>query len=355
MQQNIHGGDIYSRQIRLDFSVNGNPLGMPAEARLSLLAAINHVGEYPDAAAGELTETVSHMLSVQSGREIQGEYLVFGNGASELFLAIVHALKPENIVIPVPSFYGYEYAAKAVDSHIKYVYLSEETAFCPGKELLQVLTADTDLLFLANPNNPTGQLMSREYLRELMEHCRQQGIIVVLDECFIEFCETDREQPVSLLGKIDQYANLLLVRAFTKSFAMPGVRLGYLVCSNEGLREKIRRQLPEWNLSVFAQRAGIVCAGQAEQYLQDTVEYVKTERAYLREGLEAPGIRVVSGEADFLLLYTTQPIYDRLLAKGILIRNCENFRGLGEGYYRIAVKKHEENEVLLDELEQCLS
>lgn len=355
MQQNIHGGDIYSRQIRLDFSVNGNPLGMPAEARISLLAAINHVGEYPDAAAGELTETVSHMLSAQSGREIPKEYLLFGNGASELFLAIMHALKPKNIVIPVPSFYGYEYAAKAADSHIKYVYLSEETAFCLGKELLQALTADTDLLFLANPNNPTGQLMSREYLRELMEHCRQQGIIVVLDECFIEFCETDREQPVSLLGKIDQYANLLLVRAFTKSFAMPGVRLGYLVCSNEELREKIRRQLPEWNLSVFAHRAGIVCAEQAEQYLQDTVEYVKTERAYLREGLEAPGIRVVSGEADFLLLYTTQPIYDRLLAKGILIRNCENFRGLGEGYYRIAVKKHEENEVLLDELEQCLS
>ena len=106
---------------------------------------------------------------------------------------------------------------------------------------------------------------------------------------------------------------------------------------------------------MFAHRAGIVCAEQAEQYLQDTVEYVKTERAYLREGLEAPGIRVVSGEADFLLIYTTQPIYDRLLAKGILIRNCENFRGLGEGYYRIAVKKHEENGMLLDELEQCLS
>ena len=108
MQQNIHGGDIYSRPVRLDFSVNGNPLGMPAEARLSLLAAIDHVGEYPDAAAGELTETVSHMLSVQNGREIPKEYLLFGNGASELFLAIVHALKPKNIVIPVPSFYGYE-------------------------------------------------------------------------------------------------------------------------------------------------------------------------------------------------------------------------------------------------------
>lgn len=350
MQQNIHGGDIYSRQIRLDFSVNGNPLGMPDAAAQALREAAAHVGEYPDITAAALTEAVSRMLSGECGREIPEEYLLFGNGASELFLAIVRVFSPEQIVIPVPSFYGYEYAAEAAGSHIEYVYLPEETGFCPGQELLQALTEETDLLFLTNPNNPTGQLMNTEYLHQLLEHCRQQGIIVVLDECFVEFCETDREQPKSMLGETWQYENLLLVRAFTKSFAMPGVRLGYLVCSNAELREKIRRQLPEWNLSVFAQRAGIACAEQAEGHLQNTVEYVKTERAYLRKGLEKLGIRVVSGEADFLLLYTTQPIYDRLLAKGILIRNCENFRGLGAGYYRIAVKKHEENEVLLQEL-----
>lgn len=350
MQQNIHGGDIYSRQIRLDFSVNGNPLGMPDAAAQALREAAAHVGEYPDITAAALTEAVSRMLSGECGREIPEEYLLFGNGASELFLAIVRAFSPEQIVIPVPSFYGYEYAAEAAGSHIEYVYLPEETGFCPGQELLQALTEETDLLFLTNPNNPTGQLMNTEYLHQLLEHCRQQGIIVVLDECFVEFCETDREQPKSMLGETWQYDNLLLVRAFTKSFAMPGVRLGYLVCNNAEFREKIRRQLPEWNLSVFAQRAGIACAEQAEGHLQNTVEYVKTERAYLRKGLEKLGIRVVSGEADFLLLYTTQPIYDRLLAKGILIRNCENFRGLGAGYYRIAVKKHEENEVLLQEL-----
>lgn len=350
MQQNIHGGDIYSRQIRLDFSVNGNPLGMPDAAAQALREAAAHVGEYPDITAAALTEAVSRMLSGECGREIPEEYLLFGNGASELFLAIVRAFSPEQIVIPVPSFYGYEYAAEAAGSHIEYVYLPEETGFCPGQELLQALTEETDLLFLTNPNNPTGQLMNTEYLHQLLEHCRQQGIIVVLDECFVEFCETDREQPKSMLGETWQYDNLLLVRAFTKSFAMPGVRLGYLVCNNAEFREKIRRQLPEWNLSVFAQRAGIACAEQAEVHLQNTVEYVKTERAYLRKGLEKLGIRVVSGEADFLLLYTTQPIYDRLLAKGILIRNCENFRGLGAGYYRIAVKKHEENEVLLQEL-----
>ena len=135
MQQNIHGGDIYSRPVRLDFSVNGNPLGMPDAAAQALREAIQHVGEYPDITAVALTEAVSFMLSGECGREIPKEYLLFGNGASELFLAIVHALKPKNIVIPVPSFYGYEYAARAADSHIKYAYLSEQTAFGVGQEL----------------------------------------------------------------------------------------------------------------------------------------------------------------------------------------------------------------------------
>lgn len=352
MTKTIHGGDIYNKKIKLDFSVNGNPLGMPAEARLTLLAAINHVGEYPDIAAGELTEAVSRMLSAQSGREIPGEWLLFGNGASELFLAIVHALRPENIVIPVPSFYGYEYVAQAVDSHIKYVYLPEENGFCPGEELTGSLTEDVDLLFLANPNNPTGQLLNGEYLKKLLEHCRQRKITVVLDECFMEFCETDPAKSGSMLTELAYYKNLVLVRAFTKSFAMPGVRLGYLLSSDPGIRERIRRQLPEWNLSVFAQRAGIVCADHAEKYLRDTVEYVKNERAYLREELEKTGIRVVSGEADFLLLQTERPLYEELLEQGILIRDCENFRGLKKGYYRIAVKSREENEVLLKTLRE---
>ena len=273
-------------------------------------------------------------------------------GHQNFFLAVVHALKPRNIVIPVPSFLRIRVCGRSSRQPYKICISAGRDRIPSGAELLQELTADTDMLFVANPNNPTGQLMGREYLQELLEHCRQQGITVVVDECFIEFCESGREQPKFLLGEIGQYENLLLVRAFTKSFAMPGVRLGYLVCSNAELREKIRRQLPEWNLSVFAQRAGIACAEQSEQYLQDTVEYVKNEREYLWEGLEKLGIRVVSGEVDFLLLYTTQPIYDSLLAKGVLIRNCENFRGLGKGYYRIAVKKHEENEVLLQELAQ---
>lgn len=382
MQENIHGGDIYSRQIQLDFSVNVNPLGVPEAVTQALHAAVDHVGEYPDITAGKLSRAVSRMLSKRYGCEIPGEYLLFGNGASEVFMAIVHGLLPvekteykgqpeqqqeqwKQIVIPVPSFYGYEHAAKAVGSRIKYVSLKQALFMAENTEKISIqkdsecvnqlseqLTDDVDLLFLANPNNPTGSLWRKADLKNVLEHCRRKKITVVLDECFIEFCEKDPTQPLSMVNEIENYQNLIIVRAFTKIFAIPGVRLGYLVCSNHTLLEKIQKQLPEWNLSVFAQMAGVACVTDCEKYLQDTVEYVETERVFLRNGLEKLGIRVISGEANFLLLQTEQPIYEKLLQRGILIRDCENFRGLGKGYYRIAVKRHEENEALLRELNQ---
>lgn len=384
MQENIHGGDIYSRQIQLDFSVNVNPFGVPEAVTQALHAAVDHVGEYPDITAGKLSWAVSRMLSKRYGCEIPGEYLLFGNGASELFMAIIHVGLPvektgdmgqpeqqqeqwKQILIPVPSFYGYEHAAKAVGSRIKYVSFkqalmtenpekisTQKDSECLN-QLLEQLTDDVDLLFLANPNNPTGSLWRKADLKNLLAHCRRKNITVVLDECFIEFCEKDPMQPLSMVDEIENYPKLIIVRAFTKIFAIPGVRLGYLVCSNHTLLEKIQKQLPEWNLSVFAQMAGVACTTDCEKYLADTVEYVETERAFLRNGLEKLGIRVISGEANFLLLQTEQPIYEKLLQRGILIRDCENFCGLGKGYYRIAVKKHEENETLLRELENVVN
>ncbi len=140
---------------------------------------------------------------------------------------------------------------------------------------------------------------------------------------------------------------------FTKFYAVPGVRLGYLVCGEEGLLKAIEKQLPEWNLSVFAQAAGAACMGQ-EEYEKETVAYVKRERRFLQEGLEHMGLRIFPGEADFLLFYSPFPLYEPLLEKGILIRSCENFRGLTRGYYRIGVKRREDNERLLKAIGECI-
>ncbi|MBQ2801354.1 MAG: aminotransferase class I/II-fold pyridoxal phosphate-dependent enzyme [Lachnospiraceae bacterium] len=332
----IHGGDIYRNYVNIDFSVNVNPLGIPEAVKAALYEAVEKCHRYPDITTENLKKAVSEMLNVPK------EYLVFGNGASELFMAIIHGMNPKKTVIPVPSFYGYEYAAEATGGEVIYYQTKKETGFCMEKDFFTVLTEDTELLFFANPNNPTGNLMSREYVRNLLCHCRDKGIYVVLDECFIEFCDKE----ASVLEVIEEFDNLVVVRAFTKIFSIPGVRLGYLVCSNQPLLEKISRRLPEWNVSGFAQAAGCECALQTA-FVAKTVDYIREERLFLEEGLKQSGIRVFQSEANFLLIYSQQPLYEKLLEKGILIRDCRNFRGLSKGFYRIAVKSRKENEFLL--------
>jgi histidinol-phosphate aminotransferase len=332
----LHGGDIYRNHVEIDFSVNVNPLGIPETVETTLYEAVENCSRYPDISAEKLKKAVSGMLTVPK------ENLLFGNGASELFMAIIHGIKPKKTVIPVPSFYGYEYAAEVTDGEIIYYETKEKNDFCLQEDFLSVLTEDVDVLFLANPNNPTGKLMSREELRDVLSHCLDKEIYVVLDECFIEFCGKE----CSMLQEIKTFPNLILVRAFTKIFSIPGVRLGYLICSNQMLLDKIGRQLPEWNLSSFAQAAGYECAMQTA-FVEKTVTYTQKERQFLENGMKQMGFRVFSGKANFLLIYCEHPLYDRLLEDGILIRDCENFRGLSKGFYRIAVKSRKENETLL--------
>lgn len=335
----IHGGDIYRNRVKLDFSVNVNPLGMPASVKQALQEAVESCTEYPDIRQEALKAAVSDMFGIRR------EELLCGNGASELFMAVVHALHPRKVVIPVPSFYGYEYAAKACGSSITYYPLKEEKAFGLDEGILKMLDADVDMLFLANPNNPAGGLLTEEFLCRLLEHCHKQGIYVVMDECFLDFCR----QATSCLPYREKYENLICIRAFTKIFAIPGVRLGFLINSDKELTGRIAAQLPEWNLSAFAQKAGIVCAS-GKEYIRQTGDYVETEGRFLSEGLREAGLKVYPHVADFILVYTKMPLYERLLEKGILIRDCGNFRGLSNGYYRIAIKRREDNEQLLKEV-----
>lgn len=342
----VHGGDIYRNSVTADFSVSINPLGMPQSVEAALHRAAGRCGSYPDIEAQALKKAVGGMLAVPQ------EYLLFGNGASELLMAAAHGIKPKKTVISAPSFYGYEYAAKAVDSHILYYELKRENGFAVTENILEALTEDVELLILANPNNPTGRLIEKSVGMALLRHCEEKGIYVVLDECFIEFCGGNH----TMLPEIEQFEHLILVRAFTKIFAIPGVRSGYLICKNKPLLAQIAAQLPEWNLSCFAQEAGCACAEETE-FVTETAGYVRRERAFVEQELRRKGFRVFPSEANFVLIYRDESgyessLYEQLLKQGILIRDCANFRGLGRGFYRIAVKNREENRRLLQAVER---
>ena len=339
MSEIIHGGDVYRNKVNIDFSVSINPLGCPKNVKEALEKAIADVEKYPDIKCEILKDALFGMLCVKK------ENLLVGNGSSELFLSLAHACKAQKTFIVEPSFYGYEYAFSNHSEKVSYYELKEEKDFALSKDFLEVLNDDLDLLVIANPNNPTGKLIEKELLKNIIEVCKDKNIKVILDECFIEFAGEEN----SLINEIDSYPNLCIVRSFTKIFAIPGVRIGYAVCSDVEFVNEVNKHLPEWNISAFANAAGIECT-KCNDFVKESFEYVKEQRNYLSVELKKLGIKVFDSDCNFILIKDKRNLSDLLLEKGILIRNCSNFRSLSNEYYRISIKSQTENEKFISEL-----
>lgn len=341
----MHGGDIYRNHVEMDFSVSINPLPIPQNVKAALLSAIEHCTNYPDIYQEKLSRAVAKMLHINE------ECILFGNGASELFVAVLHGLKPKKVLLPVPGYLGYEKAVRAVEAGIIYYEMPKESGFCLRETFLDVLSEDVDLLFLTNPGNPVGNCIDAGLLQRILRRCREKDITVVLDECFIEF--TDNGEQRSYVLRISEFPNLLIVRAFTKFFSMPGVRLGYLLTGNGGYLEKTALHLPEWNLSVFAQEAGVAAVKEREYY-KKAIGLIKAEREYLLHEFHNMGVCVYPSDANFLMFYSEKEVKEMLLKRGILIRDLSDLKGLSKGYYRIGIRQHSDNEKLIDAMRMIM-
>lgn len=345
----MHGGNIYGNEIEYDFSVNLNPLGPPDSVRDALAAALNHVEEYPDPEYRELRRGLANYW------QLAEEQIVPGNGASELIPGIIRTLSPKTCMVTAPCYSGYETAlnAAAPSCRIHRIPLRAEDDFTlPENTCQEIARVKPNLLILTNPNNPNGKRISANRLREIADACRTTGTVLLMDECFLALSGGDVD---SLIHRIrSEVLPAVVLRAFTKTFAIPGVRLGYAVCSAP-MAERIRRELPEWNLSVFAQYAGRAAleaaAGGTSGYLAASVEMIAREREFLSAELEKLGLRVFPSDANYILFQSRdRELHQKLLDKGILIRDCRDYHGLTAGFYRTAVRTHRENTALL----QCL-
>lgn len=343
MLENPHGGDIYSGDYALDFSVNVNPFGPPEAVCQAVRESAGFLERYPDTSCRELREALSEKLSVLP------EQLIFGNGAAELIYALVQALRPRHALVTAPGFAEYEAALKAAGCRIHYYPLKPEHNFLPQEDFFSWITGETELVFLCNPHNPSGAALSREFLLQAARRAGQCGTVLAVDECFWQFVV--KENRVTLLDAVNGHPQLFLLHAFTKTYAMPGLRLGYGVSSDQGLLERMRRQMQAWNVSAPAQAAGLA-ALEETAYVERTAEAVACEREYLRRELTRLGFRVYPSQANFLLFQGPEDLKERCAGKRILIRDCSNYHGLSAGWFRIAVKLHEENETLIQVLER---
>lgn len=342
----MHGGDIYRNLAELDFSVNISPLGVSKSILKALETSLLQVENYPDLHCEKLIKGLSGKHGVA------GDKIICGNGASELILAICRAMMPEKAVLTAPGFAGYEHALKAVGAEIIYYYLKEETGFCMGEEIFAFLEEKCpSILFLANPNNPSGKTVSAEWIERLSCLCAGIGTFLVIDECFSEMVSENRN--VSFEKKLPFYHNAVILKAFTKSFSIPGIRLGYCLCPDLGTAEKIKAQLPEWNVSVPAQAAGVAALGETAN-LAHMREVVGKERKYLMGELSGLVGKVFPSDANYVLFFDNRDWYSLLLKEKILIRDCSDYEGLGKGYYRIAVKQHKYNEILIGKMREIV-
>lgn len=343
----MHGGDCYRNNVKIDFSININPLGVSAEVKNALIRSVDAVSRYPDPDSADLKEMLAEKLGIEE------KNLVFGNGASELMMAAMHAIKPKRVLLAVPSFIGYGYVLEAVAAEAVYHYLKKEDDFRLTETFLDKIRDDTDLIMLTNPNNPTGRYIDGELLERILYKAERADAAVLIDECFMELSD---EPSRSLIKSSKLTGRVMILRAFTKSFAIPGVRLGYMVSGDKALTESIQKQLPEWNVSVQAGYAG-EAALRSTDSLEKAGILIRKERAYLKRSLEDIGFEVCGSETCFLLIryYGENDLYAELLKEGILIRKCDDYRGLDGSWYRIAVRKHEDNAILIDTIGKIIA
>jgi threonine-phosphate decarboxylase len=348
-----HGGDLilaqtnFGRGQLIDFSANMNPLGPPPVAWQALLDHLAGIVHYPDPYARELKTALAAHLGVDPAN------LALGNGSIELIYLLPRVFSFASAMLPAPGFSEYDYAVRLTPSQCRYVYLQPPN-YTWNLPALQEEVSQGGLIFLCNPNNPTGTLLSRSDLEALLAVLPQSALLV-MDEAFIDFVADHQDLTLVLRAIADP--RLLVLGSLTKFFALPGLRLGYLAGTPERI-SRLTAFLPPWNINSLAQAAG-VAALKDQKFIQESRDYIFKVRQQLFEALRViPGLNPLPPTANFIFcrLGLDLPDAPRLVElmgrQGFLLRDCSNYRGLDDRCLRLAVRRRKDNLALVAALQE---
>ncbi len=335
-----HGENLFFQNTCIDFSANMNFLGIPEPvmqaARSGLVAAMRFLQEHE----GTLEEHIAQW------ERVQPQHVFCSNGASEVVTSFLAAKKPRQALIPAPGFEEYIRALSIVKCGITYYYTKESEDFCiQAEDFCSQITDEIDVVFLCNPGNPTTVLYDKSFLETVLQKCEEVHAFLILDECLLGFVEGAEQ-----LSMVSEHASewLFIVKAFTNMFALPGIRLGYGICTNQEIMDQMRKTVLQI-VSKVAQCAGIACTKEQE-FVHRSAKEVAQERQWLLSELEKLGITNAKGQANFIFFTSRPGLHAFSIMHGMMLRDCSNLEGLSQGYYRITVRSREENEKLLEML-----
>lgn len=350
----MHGGDIYNNRVDIDFSVNLNPYPLDKESeekiKAAMCAGMKTARLYPDIAQKDVRTAIARANDVDPG------CVYAGNGASEIIKAVTSMAAPKTALLIEPCYSGYENALVTCEGcEIRRVILNEENGFAITDELPDSITVGIDILYIQDPVNPTGKSMDPRIMYTILEKANRCYITVLYDRSFYHLSDISIDDRMPTADILNRFDNVYVVSSYTKSFALPGIRMGYVMSTNRNISGLIP-YFPEWNLSSVATEMIKTCSDISENsdYLNRSAEYIRKERLFLSKALSELGFKVFESDTVFILIKGMKGLYDLLLKKGILIRGCEDFHGLGDSFYRIAVRSHEDNGRLLKAVREVM-
>ena len=382
-EMDFHGGNIYKvfreKNIKeiLDYSSNINPYGIPESLKKRITENLEVLERYPDPDYVELREKLAHLNKVDMSD------IVLGNGATEIIFLFMKVINPKKILIVSPTFGEYERAVKATEIsgdtvslsssngdnknienkkiEIEYFELKESDDFKLNiGNLKNQLEKKYDLLIICNPNNPTGKFLKLAQTEEILKECNKYDTKLFIDEAFIEFLADGMKE--SIINTEENKKNLFVTRAFTKFFAIPGLRLGYGMYFDKELEKKISEKKEPWSVNNFAEMAGSTVLDDAE-YIEKTLKWIAEEKKYMYEKLnEISGMKVYETEVNFITGKIDEKLFsegvnvkilrEKMLEQGILIRDASNFKFLDERFFRLAIKDRESNKRVIEVLKE---
>lgn len=382
MKMDFHGGNIYKvfreKNIKeiLDYSSNINPYGIPESLKSRIIENLEILERYPDPDYVELREKLAHL------NKIDISDIVLGNGATEIIFLFMKVINPKKILIVSPTFGEYERAVKATEIprdivslscsgdnknienkeiEIEYFELKESDDFKLNiGNLKNELEKKYDLLIICNPNNPTGKFLKLAQTEEILKECNKYDTKLFIDEAFIEFLADGMKE--SIINTEENKKNLFVTRAFTKFFAIPGLRLGYGMYFDKELEQKISEKKEPWSVNNIAEMAGLTVLDDTE-YIEKTLKWITKEKIYMYEKLnEISGIKVYETEVNFITGKIDEKLFseglnvkvlrEKMLEQGILIRDASNFKFLDERFFRLAIKDRASNDRVIEAMKE---
>ncbi len=355
-----HGGEVWEVSEKLglavnkllDFSSNVNPLGCSPLAKIAARKALTLVSFYPDKQCAQL----KHAIASYTGK-IEPSNVCVGNGATEIIHLFTRAFirKGAEPIVVQPTFSEYEYAILLQGGKAKHFQRTENFELDP-EVLIKSITRSTRAIFLCNPNNPTSTVENSGAIERIVSAAAKAGVMVLLDESFMDF--VDEPTRFSLIAATKGYRNLVVLRSLTKTFGLAGLRVGYAV-GHETIVRHLDSIKITWSVNTLAQIAA-AAALKDKDFLRRSRLLIQRERVFLERSLRDLGLHVTPPQANFLLARLPRQLDARnvkrfFIDRGILIRECSRFRGLGSGFIRLAVKRRRENLVLLRALGELCS